>query len=649
MYENIQPSIIFYIIDDNINCVKNFWIELDFLGNKKINLNEKLIIDEKYFPKSKDKFKTSIILNVDNKTYKFIITIYFDENHITIFKSSKIGVTYEIIQVFPNKSIIPLDKIDFIDVNNKLISAKHFDTINNVYKKRFMLVNFPINVKLNLNKIYKMKENGNYKINLFPNDIIIQEIKRNKKIQKEELIDLNEWNNIVKDIDALIEKNRKNTDLVKMKKIIDEIEKYDKYFNQNLMNKEEENWNLEEFTFYYYYFQFKLFIKYVCANNIRKISYYHSAMGIYKKIFNELEEMKNITPYEKICAIASLYNRLNSDCDNKENKNYIIGEYELINMENNKIKCYNLAYEFISKIINNLKENSFIFLPLLQVNSGFNKNINSDDEKEIFELSMTNENMVKRHLRLLLPKLLFTIRHPNISLKRGSICKTTGNIFIYETSIFYNNIGKEIDDIINDQPEDAAVAISFVILHEIFMHKKIRSNDDFVPGKETPSKFIGPQYEIKNFYYSNNKKNLDPLSIYNKNKDNENKISKEGECGKILEYFLENKNFEIMDYLKKNLGFGELLNKADLIVDENLNKLHSYILNIIKEGKVKPIGKNKSKKKGKNKINDSEDDDEKEKKVDNDEDEEEEEEDSDEEEDEELSEEAKRIRSLEID
>ena len=59
---------------------------------------------------------------------------------------------------------------------------------------------------------------------------------------------------------------------------------------------------------------------------------------------------------------------------------------------------------------------------------------------------------------------------------------------------------------VNHQPEDAAVIISFVILHEIFMHKKLRSNYDFIQRKETPSKFIGPNFEIKNFYYSKKKK-----------------------------------------------------------------------------------------------------------------------------------------------
>ena len=80
-----------------------------------------------------------------------------------------------------------------------------------------------------------------------------------------------------------------------------------------------------------------------------------------------------------------------------------------------------------------------------------------------------------------------------------------------------------------------------------------------------------------------------------------NKILEEGECGKILEYFFENENFEIIYYLKKYLGFGELLNKVNLIVDENLDKLHNYVKNKISEKKVQllykdNISKNKFKK-----------------------------------------------------
>ena len=42
----------------------------------------------------------------------------------------------------------PLDRIDFISEDKQEVSAAYFDTFSNIYKRRFLLVNFPINVKL---------------------------------------------------------------------------------------------------------------------------------------------------------------------------------------------------------------------------------------------------------------------------------------------------------------------------------------------------------------------------------------------------------------------------------------------------------------------------------------------------------------------
>ena len=115
------------------------------------------------------------------------------------------------------------------------------------------------------------------------------------------------------------------------------------------------------------------------------------------------------------------------------------------------------------------------------------------------------------------------------------------------------------------------------------------------------------------------------------------------ESGKMLEYFLENKNFEVITYLKKYIGFGELLEKVDLIVDKNLDALHSYVANKIKEGKAKLLLKDKRNKNNDNKIDFNE----------NDEDilkvEMEEDEDEEEEESSEKSEETKRLLSLQTD
>ena len=72
-----------------------------------------------------------------------------------IFRSLKIGVTYEIINVHIMKSMAPLEKIYFTNENNQDISAIYYAKIGNSFKRRFLLVNFPINVKLN----FKIKKN----------------------------------------------------------------------------------------------------------------------------------------------------------------------------------------------------------------------------------------------------------------------------------------------------------------------------------------------------------------------------------------------------------------------------------------------------------------------------------------------------------
>ena len=222
--------------------------------------------------------------------------------------------------------------------------------------------------------------------------------------------------------------------------------------------------------------------------------------------------------YDKILAVVSLYSILTFDSIN-ENKNFILGEYELIVSSNLKYECYKYTFSFLNKIIDELKEDSFIFLPLLQVNSGYSLDLNTNGEKkEIFELSMINVKMIQRHLKHLMPKFIFRVNHPSIQDTRGATFPNTGIIFIYETSIFNNNINYEIEDYMNFHPKDAAINVSFTLSHEMFMHKKLRAEPSSEEGKETPTKFIGKQFAIESFFYSQVTSSI--LAIFTKDKKN---------------------------------------------------------------------------------------------------------------------------------
>ena len=309
-----------------------------------------------------------------------------------------------------------------------------------------------------------------------------------------------------------------------------------------------------------------------------------------------------------------------------------------------------MAIEFIRKIIENLQENSFIFLPILQVNSGFSNNLENVKE-DIFGLSMININMIKNHLNSLIPNIIFIIKHPTIKSKRGSLDKKTGTVFIYEEAIFYNNIGEKIDNILKKRTKDAAVIIAFVFLHEIFMHKKLRTNTDFIYGKETPAKFIGPKYNIQYFYYTNEKKNTDFLSIYSPDKKLDKIQALEGECGHLFEYFFQNGSFKISEYLKKHIGFGELFDNVQLLTSNNINDLQKFIEKKLKDPNVRKLLTKNSKKKSKKEIDEDiimeEGSDNESEEKDREGKEEEEEEEEEEEDDEEMSEETKNIINLE--
>lgn len=583
MLNSKKCYIVFHVIEDKNNPVDSFYVQLEFMKGNNIDISKPFEIKYEYLKEYKYNFKTNLILNL-GKTVKFLVTLYFGENHITIFKSKIIGVCYEIIKQldFDNKKEKQIDVITFKDYNNIQRKVSFYDSLGNKLRKRFLLINCPIKIDLKINKFDKIVKELSYKITILPsNNILLQRVQKTNKYNKfnigKEII-----NNLIEKLQNFF--NQKNDDA--LEDIEKYVQSYKKYFEQNLMNKNNENWDFNEFSAFYYYYRFKLFYSMKKCKKDNIMQYFLDAQKIFLNIFQELGNIFSINIYEKIKLIVSLYNRLIIDCYDKDNKGHIIGQYTLLNIYTDEKKCYKYAFEFISKIIDNLKENSVIFYPILQANSGFSKNLNSDDEKEIFEISMINLDMVKNHLKSLIPNYIYIINHPLIKSKRGSMLKNTGCIFIYENSIFQNNIGYFIKDIIYDHSKDAAIIIAFTVLHEIFMHIKLRSNSDFSEGKETPSKFIGKKFEITNFYYTNEKNIIDKLAIYNSDINKLNSIPEEGESGRMLEYFFEEKNKHIIYILKNYLGYGELLSKVNLIVSNNMDDLQKFVFQKIKNVQI---------------------------------------------------------------
>ena len=105
-------------------------------------------------------------------------------------------------------------------------------------------------------KFNHIKEHSSYKVVILPkNVILVHEIKESRKITKVNL-DLNEFLVIQKRIENLFEKYNEK----EMKDISVGLKKYDVYFRQNLLNKEDFEWKYEELCAFYFYHAFHLFI-----------------------------------------------------------------------------------------------------------------------------------------------------------------------------------------------------------------------------------------------------------------------------------------------------------------------------------------------------------------------------------------------------
>ena len=532
---------------------------------------------------------TYIFLIIGGIKIKFLITLYYDENHITIFKSKKIGVCFEVInQISYDSDKFPLEEICFKDGNDDNILVKDYDNIGNKYRGRFLVVNAPSEINLPIKNLNNLKQNLSYKVVVFPKTkILVYEIKKSEDIIKKN-INLDEFKILQNRIEKVM--NEKQED--KMSEISNSLQSYKNYFEQILINKEDFEWKLEEFQAYYFYYAFKLFFRFKTEKNDRKRKYYKMSKFVFSKNYEKLLSDFNINIYDKILAIKSLYEMLHYDCINKKNKNFLVGEYKFMNLYENKNSCYNKAFKFVNNIIDNLRENSLIFYPILQLNSGKGIDLNSEDNiNEIFEISMLNEEMIKRNLKTLIPKFIFIVKHPSINDTRGAIIRSTGTIFIYEDNIFHNDIGYNIEDYLLKLPNDAAINISFTLFHEIF-NKKFLSDMVSVDNKKSPLKFIDLKFDIKSFFYTNKKMNLDCLAIYTKKKERLKNVPENGEIRRMFEYFFwidEKLEKPLINILKTYIGFGDLINKVNLVVDRDADKLLDYINKKIQDGNTKPL------------------------------------------------------------
>ena len=139
MFNPNKPCVIFHIKEGkDLSSTCPFTIRFEFEPEKTIAFNEPFQLKDKLFTKKKDKISTNILITIGEIKITFLINLYYAENHITIFKSKKIGVSYEIInQISYYGDSKPLYQISFKDADDDILKISYFS--NYIHDIKYIL------------------------------------------------------------------------------------------------------------------------------------------------------------------------------------------------------------------------------------------------------------------------------------------------------------------------------------------------------------------------------------------------------------------------------------------------------------------------------------------------------------------------------
>ena len=237
----------------------------------------------------------------------------------------------------------------------------------------------------------------------------------------------------------------------------------------------------------------------------------------------------------------------------------------------NNVEKYSVFYyilNFFKEFIDQLNESSYLFFPLLELNSG----VGFYRQDKVYCFNMININILKKHLKEIIPEVIisFSLNENQIALTQkynGMISFNTQKIGIKEENIdFYT---KKTIDI--KQTKNYAIKLIRYLFHEI-AHKKFtfeNQDDEF----NSPIKFINKNNEIITLKYINSKeKGSNLCKILTSSKNNI------GDSGHFLEYyfgFLLNEN--IMDLLIECPDLSKLIDNPQLFTSNDLTFLKKYI------------------------------------------------------------------------
>ena len=546
-------AIVKFIVLDEIILNKNPKIELNNSTEKIYYINSKI----QYFTILKDDeslyFSQSFKLIINNNSKYFYAFLYKEQINLVHCSLQDENINdskcYELLFLSKDKNNLP-DKVIVSDYE-----IKEYDTFNCTNRIRFIIMN----VKKD-NAIYQ------YDSDLSSFEVIYL-INENKTIIKYGIFDINSFNEKVLidyinifdiDISLFVYNFWEDYDKKKMDDKNYNIKYYNRKYNNDLYGKD-----LNKKLRNKKYLMTSLYKK-ESLDNINTFNYIKNLcfFGFFEYLFNKDIFNGNIRKF------FILLDNLDSNGYGYYNKIRILSGFFSICLEHDTIPTlinitkldnenpYTLAIEFQKMIISNMKENSNIFYPILQINSKILKILPDNlwdylwekikskinikkTENFAYTISLENINDMKRHLLTLEEDFFFIINEVN-DLDFYGMYSEYSKLTTINQYLLYN----DINSITNyDEKKDYAFSMNMIFGHERIGHGKEGLCN---PGRKAP-----------NICFN---KNFQRWSIYT-----EQGNLKIGESGKLFESFISKPILiETMKNVKK---FGKFLDYKYFIGD----------------------------------------------------------------------------------
>ena len=304
----------------------------------------------------------------------------------------------------------------------------------------------------------------------------------------------------------------------------------------------------------------------------------------FTQFYKTYEMDEDLLTYQKVllfCSNTAFF----TSC--KDINTYQKSELQYINLKNvNPESVFGLSIKFLNDFIDNINSKSYLFYPLLLLDSGLYCNYKCESS---YGFDFQSCDSIKEHLKDLLPDVFFIYKEEEqldpLNDKKGFNYKGYKTIFLNKSSVlkgYDGNPQKESGNL--KERKHYAFRVSKLFMHESFGHNKFIYNKK--PGLDSPNHF----YNKQNEFITMIPKLYKILKIFEKNTFYINSEFEGGEGGNFFEYFfgLDEDGELILDLIYNIKYIGKLIDNVKYFTYENLETLKEYIIykNMISEKNI---------------------------------------------------------------